>query len=462
MNNKSLWESYNKDLLEEAQAFCEKYKNHISNCKTERECVLQIIKESEEKGYKNLDTIIENGEKLKAGDKIYANNRDKTVILFNIGIEGFESGLSILGAHLDSPRIDLKQNPLYEEAQLAMFKTHYYGGIRKYQWVALPLALHGVIVKKDGTKINIVIGEEETDPVIGISDLLPHLAKDQGNKKLNLAYTGEDLNVCVGSIPFDTEDEEIKEKVKKNILSLFKEKYGIDAKDFYSSELMVVPAGKARDYGLDRSMIIGYGQDDRVCSYTAFEAMTRVENPTKTTVTLLVDKEEIGSVGTTGMKSRFFENCLAEVMEAAGAYSELNLRRCLRRSITLSSDVCAGFDPNYKEVFEKNNASYLSRGIVLRKFTGSRGKSGSNDATAEYIAKLRKILDDRDIKWQMSEGGKVDQGGGGTIAHIIAEYDMDVIDAGVSIHNMHAPWEITSKVDVYETVRAYIAFLEEA
>lgn len=459
-NKKTLWETYDNTLVEETQNFCEKYKEHISNCKTERECTLQLIKEAEEKGYKNLDTILANGEKLQAGDKIYANNRDKMLVLFNLGTEPIANGLRILGAHLDSPRIDLKQNPLYEEAELAMFKTHYYGGIRKYQWVALPLALHGIVVKKDGTKVDIVIGEEESDPVIGISDLLPHLAKDQGDKKLNVAYTGEDLNVCVGSIPVEDEDE--KERVKKNILNLFKEKYDIEEDDFYSAELMVVPAGKARDYGLDRSMILGYGHDDRVCSYTSFEAMLRVENPTKTTVTLLVDKEEIGSAGATGMKSRFFENCLAEIMEAAGQYSELKLRRTFRNSVMLSSDVNAGFDPNYKSVYEKNNSSYFGKGVVFCKYTGARGKVGSNDATPEFIASLRDLLDRRGIKWQMAELGKVDQGGGGTIAYILAEYDMDVIDAGVAVHSMHAPWEIVSKADVYEAVRAYVAFLEEA
>lgn len=461
-NKKSLWESYSQDLLDEANAFAEKYKHHISTCKTERECSIQIIEEAKEKGYKDLNEVVKNGEELKPGDKVYANNRDKMVVLFNVGTEPMESGLRILGAHLDSPRIDLKQNPLYEEAEQAMFKTHYYGGIRKYQWVALPLALHGVVIKKDGTKVDIVIGEDEADPVLGISDLLPHLAKDQGDKKLNVAYTGEDLNVCVGTIPVGGDDEEVKEKVKQNVLNFFKEKYDIEEEDFVSAELMVVPAGKARDYGLDRSMIMGYGHDDRVCSYTSFEAMLRVENPTKTTVTLLVDKEEIGSVGATGMKSRFFENCLAELMERLGDYSELKLRRTLRNSVMLSSDVNAGFDPNYASVYEKNNCSYFGKGIVFCKFTGARGKSGSNDATPEFIAKLRNLLDEREIKWQMAELGKVDQGGGGTIAYILAEYDMDVIDAGVAVHSMHAPWEIVSKVDVYEAVRAYVAFLEEA
>lgn len=454
------WDKYSKEDLEKVFALSERYKDFMSKCKTERECVIELVRLAEEKGYKNLEDIIKNNGSLKAGDKVYANNKDKTLALFIIGSEPIEKGMNILGAHVDSPRLDLKQNPLYEDTDLAMFETHYYGGIKKYQWVTLPLAIHGVIVKKDGTVANVVIGEEDNDPVIGVSDLLIHLAGEQLEKKLGKAIDGEDLNILVGSIPIESKD--VKDRVKRNILKLLNEKYDITEEDFVSAELEVVPAGKARDYGLDRSMVMAYGHDDRVCSYTSFEAMMDMENPKKTCVTLLVDKEEIGSVGATGMKSKFFENIVAEVMNLVGDYNELKLRRALNNSKMLSSDVSAAFDPNFPSVMEKKNSAYFGKGLVFNKYTGARGKAGSNDANAEYVAEIRRIMDKHNVSWQTSELGKVDQGGGGTIAYILAEYNMEVIDCGVALHNMHAPWEVASKADIYEAMRGYYAFLVEA
>ncbi|MFL0267762.1 aminopeptidase [Candidatus Clostridium radicumherbarum] len=454
------WEKYSKEELEKVFLLSNRYKNFMSNCKTERECVKEFITLAEKAGFRNLETLIKEKVALKSGDKVYANNMNKTLALFVIGSEPFEKGLKILGAHVDSPRLDLKQNPLYEDTDLAMFETHYYGGIKKYQWVTIPLAIHGVVVKKDGTVINIVIGEDDNDPVIGISDLLIHLSGDQMQKKLDKGVEGEDLNVLVGSIP--DMDKESKERVKLNVLKILNDKYGIDEEDFVSAELEIVPAGKARDYGLDRSMVLAYGHDDRVCSFTSFEALLDIENPDKTCVALLVDKEEIGSVGATGMQSKFFENVVAEVMELAGDYSELKLRRTLTNSKMLSSDVSAAFDPNYPSVMEKKNAAYLGKGIVFNKYTGARGKSGCNDANPEYMAELRAIMEKHGVSWQTAELGKVDQGGGGTIAYILAEYNMQVIDCGVALQNMHAPWEVASKADIYETERAYYAFLKEA
>lgn len=454
------WDKYTEDDLKQVFALSESYKDFLSRCKTERECVDTFISMAELQGYRNLDALVGEGGSLKPGDKVYAVNKGKTLALFIVGKEPFEKGLNILGAHIDSPRLDLKQNPLYEDGDLAMLKTHYYGGIKKYQWVALPLAIHGVVVKKDGTLVQVVIGEEENDPVFGVSDLLIHLASDQMDKKLGKAIEGEDLNICFGSMPL--KDAEEKERVKKNILKLLYEKYGIVEEDFISAELEVVPAGKARDFGLDRSMVMGYGQDDRVCAYTSFEAILGINNPEKTCVALMVDKEEIGSVGATGMTSRFFENTLAEIMALAGQYNELSLRRCLANSKMLSSDVSVGFDPNFPSVVEKRNTAYLGKGIVFNKYTGTRGKSGSNDANPEYIAEIRRIMDKHGVSWQTSELGKVDQGGGGTIAYILAEYGMEVIDCGVPLHNMHAPWEVASKADIYETMRGYLAFLMEA
>lgn len=457
---KNVWESYTEKDKENLFEYAERYRQFISRCKTERECVQDMVKTAEEDGYKDLNDLIGSGESLKPGAKVYANYNDKTLVMYCIGKEPLTQGLNILGAHLDSPRLDLKPTPLYEDSGFAMFKSHYYGGIKKYQWVALPLAIHGVVVKKSGEVINVTIGEDENDPVVGVSDLLIHLAKDQMKKKLGEAIEGEDLNICLGSIPINDEDE--KEKVKSNILVLLNEKYGIVEEDLVSSELQVVPAGPARDYGLDRSMIIGYGQDDRVCAYASLEAQLEVSNPDKTTVTILVDKEEVGSMGASGMQSRFFENTIAEVLNLTGEYCGLNLSRTLSNSKMLSSDVTAGYDPNFPSVMDKHNSAYFGRGVVFNKYTGSRGKSGSSEANAEYVANLRRIMAKENVTWQTSEMGKVDQGGGGTIAYILANLGMEVIDCGVPVHSMHAPWEITSKADLYEMKKAYIAFLKHA
>ena len=458
-NEKCAWEKYDEQGIKEIFDFNEGYKNFMSLCKTERECVKETIRIAEENGYKNLDDVIKNGEALKAGDKVYANNMDKAIALFIVGERPMEDGMKILGAHIDSPRLDLKQNPLYEDTDLALLETHYYGGIKKYQWVTLPLAIHGVVCKKDGTKVDIVIGEDDNDPVIGISDLLVHLAQTQQEKKANKVIEGEDLNVLVGSMPL--KDEE-KDAVKANILKILNDKYGIEEEDFLSAELEIVPAGKARDYGIDRSMVMAYGHDDRVCSYSSLMAMLKVDKIDKTCVCLLVDKEEIGSVGATGMQSKFFENTVAEVMDRVGDYSDIKLRRALKNSKMLSSDVSAAFDPNYPSVMEKKNSAYFGKGLVFNKYTGSRGKGGCNDANPEFIAELRAIMDKHDVAFQTAELGKVDQGGGGTIAYILANYNMEVIDCGVALHNMHAPWEVASKVDIYEAMKGYYAFLLEA
>lgn len=458
-SKKNAWIKYDDEKVKEVFNFSDKYKSFISTCKTERECVKESIRLAESVGYRNLEDIIKNNETLKCGDKVYANNKDKNIALFVIGSEPIEKGLKILGAHIDSPRLDLKQNPLYEESELALLDTHYYGGIKKYQWVTLPLALHGVVAKKDGTVIDICIGEDENDPVVGISDLLVHLAGEQMGKKADKVVEGEDLNVLVGSIPLK-EDE--KEAVKANILRILKEKYDFEEEDFLSAEIEIVPAGKARDYGLDRSMIMGYGHDDRVCAYTSLAAMLGVENVDKTCCTLLVDKEEVGSNGATGMHSKFFENVVAELIDRIEGYNDLKLRRCLTNSKMLSSDVSAAFDPNYPSVMEKKNSAYFGYGIVFNKYTGARGKSGCNDANAEYMAELRSIMEKHDVSFQTAELGKVDAGGGGTIAYILANYNMEVIDCGVAVQNMHSPWEIVSKVDVYETMKGYAAFLKEA
>lgn len=459
MKEQTIWEKYNEQELNSVFEFSDKYKEYISNCKTERECVTEAIRLAREVGYEDLEDVLQGGRTLKAGDKVYVNHMGKSVVLFHIGQKPLEEGYNILGAHVDSPRLDLKQNPLYEDTDLAMLDTHYYGGIKKYQWVTLPLALHGVVVKMDGTKIDFVIGEKEEDPVVGVSDLLVHLASEQMDKKAAKVVEGEDLNILVGSIPLKSA---AKDKVKAYILDLLKREYNIEEEDFISAEIEVVPAGKARDYGLDRSMVMGYGQDDRVCAYTSLRAMLQLEQPDKTCICLLVDKEEVGSIGATGMKSRFFENSVAEVMNLVGEYSELRLRRSLQNSKMLSSDVSGAFDPNYASVNEKKNAAYLGKGIVFNKYTGVRGKSGCNDANPEYIAELRNIMNKHKIAYQTSELGKVDQGGGGTIAYILAEYGMEVIDCGVALLNMHAPWEIGSKADIYEAMKAYYAFLIEA
>jgi aspartyl aminopeptidase len=453
------WDKYNKNDLKKVFELSDDYIDFMSKCKTERECVTEFIALAQKNGYKNIDTYIDGGTKLKAGDKVYVNSMGKTLALFLIGSEPIEKGFKILGAHIDSPRLDLKQNPLYEDSDLALAKTHYYGGVKKYQWVTIPLAIHGVVVKKDGTVVNIVIGEDEKEPVVGISDLLIHLSADQMKKTLDKGIEGEDLNVFMGSIP--VEDKEAKNRVKLNILRLLNDKYDIDEEDFVSSELEVVPAGRARSYGLDSSMIMAYGQDDRVCAYTSYQALMNINKTDKTCIVILVDKEEVGSIGATGMQSKFFENTVAEIINLMGEYSDLKVRRALANSKMLSSDVSAAYDPNFPSVMEKRNAAYFGKGIVLNKYTGARGKSGCNDANPEFIAQLRTIMDKHNVSWQTSELGKVDQGGGGTIAYILAEYGMQVIDSGVALHNMHAPWEIASKADIYEALRAYEAFLLE-
>ena len=459
MERTNLWKIYTEEQLVELEKLNETYKSYLDKGKTERECVKEAIKMAESVGYTDLKSVIANGETLCAGDKVYAVCMDKTIALFQIGKEPIEKGMNILGAHVDSPRIDLKQNPLYESGEFSYFDTHYYGGVKKYQWVTLPLAIHGVIVKKDGTIVDVVIGEDENDPVVVITDLLIHLAAEQLEIKAAKVIEGEKLDVLIGSKPLQDED---KEAVKANILQLLKEKYDIEEEDFISAELEVVPAGKARDCGIDRSMILAYGQDDRVCAYTSLQAMLEAKDLQKTACCLLVDKEEIGSVGATGMQSLFFENVVAELLDRMGEYSELKLRRALANSKMLSSDVSAAFDPMYESVYEKKNAAYFGKGLVFNKYTGSRGKSGSNDANPEYIAHLRKILSENDVAYQTSELGKVDIGGGGTIAYILAKYGMEVIDSGVAVLSMHAPWEVTSKADVYEAYRGYKVFLKEA
>ena len=456
MERKVAWEKYNDEQIRDVFEFADDYKKFISDCKTERECVKEIIRQAKEKGYRDLKDIIAENVQLKPGDKIYCNNKDKSLAMFVIGNQPLELGMNILGAHIDSPRLDLKQNPIFEDTGLTMLDTHYYGGIKKYQWVTLPLALHGVVVTKDNMKIEINIGEKEEDPVFGVSDLLIHLAADQMDKKANKVVEGENLDILAGSIPL--KDEE-KDAVKKNVLRIIKDNYGIEEEDFASAEIEAVPAGRARDYGFDKSMVMGYGQDDRVCAFPSFKAMFEVDKPEKTSVCLLVDKEEIGSVGATGMQSRFFENTVAEVMNCTGDYSELKLRRALTNSKALSSDVSAAFDPNYPAVSDKNNVAYFGKGMVINKYTGSRGKSGSNDSSAEYLGELRKVFDESCVSYQTSELGKVDQGGGGTIAYILANYNMLVIDSGVGVLNMHAPWEITSKADIFEAFKGYKAFL---
>lgn len=458
MEIKNAWTKYNEKQLEELESLNAAYREFLDKGKTERECIEEIVSRAKEAGYKNLDDIIKKDKKLKAGDKVYSVWMKKSIAMFIIGKKPIEEGMNILGAHIDSPRLDIKQNPLYEDTEIAYFDTHYYGGIKKYQWVTLPLAIHGVVVKKDGEVINIVIGEDESDPVLFISDLLIHLAQEQMEKKASKVIEGEDLNVVIGSIPLKGEE---KNAVKKQIVKLIKDKYGFDEEDFMSAELEVVPAGKAREAGIDRSMILAYGQDDRVCAYTSLEAMLEFKKVNRTACCILVDKEEIGSVGATGMRSHFFENIVAEVLDRMGEYTELKLRRVLANSKMLSSDVSAAFDPVYSSAFEKKNAAYFGKGIVFNKFTGSRGKSGSNDANAEYIAQVRNIMEKHKVTYQTAELGKVDLGGGGTIAYILALYGMDVIDSGVAVLNMHSPWEAVSKADVYETKKGYMAFLSE-
>ena len=458
MERKNLWEMYTEEQLCEVEKLSVSYKGYLDAGKTERECVKETIKLAEAAGYKDLKAVIAHGETVKTGDRVYAVCMDKTIALFQIGEEPLEKGMQILGAHIDSPRMDVKQNPLYEAGEFAYLDTHYYGGVKKYQWVTIPLAIHGVVVKSDGTKVEVVIGEDEKDPVFTVTDLLIHLAQEQLETKAAKVIEGEKLDLLIGNKPLAGEE---KEAVKANILKLLEEKYGMKEEDFISAELEIVPAGKARDCGFDRSMILAYGQDDRVCAYPSLVAMLEIEKVKRTACCLLVDKEEIGSVGATGMQSRFFENVIAELLNAMGDYSELKVRRALANSRMLSSDVSAAFDPMYESVYEKKNAAYFGRGIVFNKYTGVRGKSGSNDANAEYLAYLRRVMEKHGVTFQTAELGKVDVGGGGTIAYILANYGMDVIDSGVPVLSMHSPWEVTSKVDVYETYRGYKAFLEE-
>ena len=465
MEKKNAWEKYRGAKLKEVFDFGEGYKKFISDCKTERECVAELKARAEAAGFADIKTVLAEGRTVQCGDKLYAENMGKSLVLFVIGKEPLEKGMNILGAHLDSPRLDLKQNPLYEDTEMALLDTHYYGGVKKYQWVTLPLALHGVVVKKDGTVIHVNIGEKEDDPVFGVSDLLIHLSAEQLDKKAAKVIEGENLDVLVGSMPLCEEGEDkekAKDTVKANILKILQEQYQMEEDDFLSAEIEVVPAGRARDYGLDRSMIMGYGHDDRVCAYPSYKAIEEAGVCEKTSVCLLVDKEEIGSVGATGMESKFFEYMVAEIMESMGQYSRVAFNRAMTNSRVLSSDVSAAFDPLFPGVMEKKNSAYFGKGLVFNKFTGSRGKGGSNDANPEYIAQLRRIMDENEVSFQTAELGKVDQGGGGTIAYILANYNMQVIDSGVAVLNMHAPWEIISKVDLYEAKRGYVAFLKEA
>lgn len=465
MERVNVWTTYNEADLAEMDLVIEEYKDCLDIGKTERECVTLAVKMAEGNGYVNLNDVIREKKTLKAGDKVYAVCMDKSIVMFQIGTKPLEEGMNILGAHIDSPRIDVKQIPLYENEDLAYLDTHYYGGIKKYQWVTLPLAIHGVVVKKDGTKVQICIGEKDDDPVFCITDLLIHLAGKQMEKKASVVIEGEGLDLLIGSRPIADvveSDEEKKATVTQNVLKMLKDMYDIEEADFVSAELEIVPAGKARDCGLDRSMIMAYGQDDRVCAFTSLFAMLDVENVEKTICCILVDKEEIGSVGATGMKSRFFENIIAELVALTEGESELKVRRALANSRMLSSDVSAAFDPMYPENFEKRSSAFFANGLVFNKFTGSRGKSGSNDANAEYLADLRRMMEEKNVAYQFAELGKVDVGGGGTIAYIMANYGMEVIDSGVAVLSMHAPWEVTSKADVYEAYKGYKAFLELA
>ena len=476
MEHKNTWETYSAKQLKEVDIFAREYMDFLDNGKTERECIDQIVNTIEQAGYQELETLITAGKKLKAGDKVYSFWMNKSMVMFQIGKKKMADGINILGAHIDSPRLDIKQNPLYEDGGFAYLDTHYYGGVKKYQWVTLPLAIHGVVVLKDGTTVEINVGENEDDPVFFVSDLLIHLAQEQMEKKANKVIEGEALDIIIGNKPLvldkkesrgKADDEEDgkgagKDAVKKGILDILKQTYGMEEEDFISAELEVVPAGKAREAGFDRSMILAYGQDDRVCAFSSLKAMLEIKQIDRTACCILVDKEEIGSVGATGMQSKFFENAVAEVMNLTGEYSELNVRRCLAHSCMLSSDVSSAFDPAFASSFDKKNVAYLGCGMVFNKFTGSRGKSGSNDANAEYLGHIRAIFEKEKVNFQTAELGKVDLGGGGTIAYILALYGMNVIDSGVAVLNMHAPWEATSKADVYETKRGYVAFLKHA
>lgn len=470
MEREVAWKKYDEASLDELEALAVDYIDFISENKTERECAAAAIAAAEDAGYDSLADCIAAGTAMGPGSKLWACAQGKAVILVHVGAAPISEGMNILGAHIDSPRLDIKQNPLYEANDFALLDTHYYGGIKNYQWTALPLALHGVVATTDGEVIEVNIGDDPADPVFCVTDLLPHLGSQQMDKKGAKVVEGEDLDVLVGNRPLlstaDSSDsadatEAPKDPVKARVLAILADKYGIAEEDFLSAELEAVPAGRARDLGFDRSMVIGYGQDDRVCAYTSLVAQLALGDdvPARTAVCVLVDKEEIGSVGASGMASMFFENTIAEIMALAGESSPLRLRRALTRSRMLSSDVSAGFDPAYASVFEAKNSAYLGRGLVFNKYTGSRGKSGSNDASAEYVALVRRIMDDAGVSFQTAELGRVDAGGGGTIAYIPAKYGMDVIDSGVPVLSMHSPWEVTSKADIYEARRGYEAFL---
>ena len=458
--DKNVWLKYDDSDKEILNKLCNEYREYISLNKTERENVETVINTVTSLGYKELSYYIESNEGLKAGDKIYVNNRNKSIALFVIGKEDITKGMNILGAHIDSPRLDLKANPIYEDSELCYFDTHYYGGIKKYQWLTLPLALHGVVCKKDGSKVNICVGEHDEDPVVGITDLLPHLGKKQMEKNASTFIDGEGLDILIGSIPYKFEGDNEKDAVKANLLNILKNRYDISEEDFISAEIEVVPAGKARNFGLDQSMIMAYGQDDKVCAYSSLRAFLDVEECDKTISCILVDKEEIGSVGATGMHSSFYENAVMEICELLGVYSFSAANRVFSNSKMLSSDVNAAYDPLYSDVMDKRNASYFNQGVVFSKYTGSRGKSESNDADCEYIAEIRKVMADNNVHYQFSELGKVDAGGGGTIAYILANKNVSVIDCGVAVMSMHAPWEITAKADIYEAYKCYKAFLK--
>ena len=470
--SKNVWEKYDSKQLKKLEKLCADYRDFLDNGKTERECIDTIVNCIEKSGYRELESVIKTGEKLVKGDKVYSVWMNKSIVMFMIGDKPMTEGMNILGAHIDSPRLDIKQNPLYEDGGFAYLDTHYYGGVKKYQWVTIPLAIHGVVVKKDGTTVEINIGENEDDPVFFISDLLIHLSAEQLEKKAAKVIEGEALDLIIGNKPLvidkkkakknEEKVEPVKDAVKAGVLNILKENYDFEEDDFLSAELEVVPAGHAREAGFDRSMILAYGQDDRVCAFTSLQAMLDTNDTERTVCCILVDKEEIGSVGATGMSSHFFENAVSEVMNLTGDYSELNLRRCLARSCMLSSDVSAAYDPSYAGAFEKKNSAFMGKGMVFNKYTGARGKSSSNDANAEYMAHIRGIFEKDSIDFQTAELGKVDFGGGGTIAYILAAYGMNVIDSGVAVLNMHAPWECTSKADIYETYRGYIAFIKGA
>ena len=458
-STKSAWNKYGKNDLIELEDLCTSYKKFLSDCKTERECVAYFIDVANKNNFKDLKQIIKNGEKLKKGDKVYYSKMDKTLILAIIGEEDLEKGFNIIGSHVDAPRVDLKQTPVYESDGLCFFDTHYYGGIKKYHWVARPMCLKGVVIKKDGEKININLGDNENDPYVGFSDLLPHLWKDQAVKKAMDVIEGEQLNLLVGNKP---SEKDSKNKVKLNIINILEEKYGICEDDLISAELQVVPAGPAKDYGLDRSMIVGYGQDDRVCAFTSFIAMLNLKKvPKRTCVCILADKEEIGSVGATGMESRLFENFSAELINSCRDYSDLILKRALQNSYMLSADVTCAYDPNFPSETPKQSTAFFSNGVAISKYTGSRGKSGCNDANPEFLAKLRNIFDEDNVSYQLGELGKVDQGGGGTIAYFLAKYGMEVVDIGVPLQNMHAPFEVASKADIFEAYKSYCTFYKK-